>query len=277
MRGKKFGFIEFIFLLTFLITAFSLRFSSFAQAPALYDRLGGIHAVASVVDDFIERLLADPVVTKNEKVVSALGRISKPGLKYLVTEFVASATGGPQKYTGRSMKDSHAHLAITEDEWGAAVKDLLATLEKFNVPKQEQNELVAVVATTKGDIVTAKPPTPVPQVPTGAAPTEAPAVPPPSQVVPQVPPIAAPEVVAPQAVPEKTVPVVPPPQVLPTIQEVPQEAAPSVVPAQAVPQAEILDVVPQLPEAQVQEGATSDVVIPPPDVIPQVPVQPETP
>lgn len=287
MKSMRFYLIRFIFLLTFLFSVFLLRFNSTAQAPALYDRLGGIHAVASVVDDFIERLLADPIITKNEKVVSAIGRISKPGLKYLVTEFVASATGGPQKYTGRSMKDSHAHLAITQDEWNAAVKDLLATLEKFNVPKKEQDELVAIVATTHDDIVTAKPPAPAPQAPAGAVPT-APAVPPPSQVVPQVPPPAAPEAAIPQVVPEKAIPVVPPPQVLPQIiPEAPTQAvpaAPADVLPQKAPETQPPDVVPQVLQ---EEGSPSvapavadpksDAPILPPDVEPQVPVQPQTP
>lgn len=268
MLNKKLN--ELALLLVFLLFVSIFKFSLIAQAqtPSLYDRLGGIHAVASVIDDFIERLLADPVITKNEKVVSALGRISKPGLKYLVTEFVSQATGGPQKYTGRSMKDSHAHLDITEDEWNAAVKDLFASLDKFNVPKQEQNELVAIVATTKEDIVTAKPPTP--------APVLAP------QVAPQAELPTAPQE-PPQAVPQAP-PAVPPPQVLPKVQEAPQEAAPSgVVPTQVAPQAEIPDVVPQVPRVQVDAVTqpvtepASDVVIPPPDVVPQVPVQPQTP
>jgi hemoglobin len=63
-------------------------------------------------------------------------------------------TGGPQVYTGRSMKDAHHHLHITEVEWDAMVSDFVATLDRFNVPKPEQQELLTIVATTKGDIVT---------------------------------------------------------------------------------------------------------------------------
>jgi hemoglobin len=66
------------------------------------------------------------------------------------------ATGGPCLYTGRSMKASHAGLGITEADWDAAVADLVATLNKFNVPAKEQGELAAILATVKGDIVEKK-------------------------------------------------------------------------------------------------------------------------
>jgi hemoglobin len=63
------------------------------------------------------------------------------------------ATGGPQKYTGRSMRDSHQHLNITSGEWEAFMDDFQQTLEKFSVPAAEQTELRAIVQSTYGDIV----------------------------------------------------------------------------------------------------------------------------
>lgn len=152
----------------FLTTILFFNFSSVnaqENVTSLHDRLGGVYAIAAVIDDFVEGLLKNEVVAKNEKVAAALGRITKAGLKYRVTEFVSQATGGPEKYTGRTMKDSHAGLAITEEEWNATVGELLKSLAKFSVPKKEQDELIAIVATTKGDIVTAKVPTPPPPAP----------------------------------------------------------------------------------------------------------------
>lgn len=132
---------------------------SFAQAPSpsLYDRLGGSNEISAIVDDFAERLVVNPVVNGNESVVDALNKINKASLKFHLIEFVCEKTGGPQKYTGRSMKETHKNLNITEAEWAAMVKDFLASLKKFNVPEKEQNELVSIIATTKPDIVTAKP------------------------------------------------------------------------------------------------------------------------
>jgi hemoglobin len=63
------------------------------------------------------------------------------------------AAGGPQKYTGRSMGDSHRHLMITEDEWQAFMNDVQQTLDKFEVPEPERQELIAIVESTKEAIV----------------------------------------------------------------------------------------------------------------------------
>jgi hemoglobin len=75
------------------------------------------------------------------------------GFKYLVTEMVCWAAGGPQKYSGRSMGDSHRHLMITEEECQAFMEDFQQTLDKFDVPGTEQQELKAIVESTKESIV----------------------------------------------------------------------------------------------------------------------------
>jgi hemoglobin len=80
-------------------------------------------------------------------------RVPPAGFKYLVTELVCQATGGPQKYTGRSMTDSHVHLKITGQEWEAFLDDFQHTLDKFAVPAEEQAELKAIVDSTRSDIV----------------------------------------------------------------------------------------------------------------------------
>jgi hemoglobin len=66
---------------------------------------------------------------------------------------VCWAAGGPQQYTGRSMRDSHQHLLITAAEWDAFLDDFQQTLDKFGVPQPEQAELKAIVASTRADIV----------------------------------------------------------------------------------------------------------------------------
>jgi hemoglobin len=121
--------------------------------PMLYDRLGGVYSIAAVVDDFIDRVMHNPVLNANPAVDEAHHRVSAAGFKYYVTEMVCWATGGPQKYTGRAMSESHEHLKITEDEWAAFCKDFDDTMTKFNVPEEERNELFAIVESTKGDIV----------------------------------------------------------------------------------------------------------------------------
>jgi hemoglobin len=133
---------------------------AFAQAPAadqaaasLYDRLGGAYAIASVVDDFIERLLVNETLNANPAIKQARDRVPKAGLKFHVTTLVCQATGGPCKYVGRTMKAAHAHLNISEKEWEAMVADFKVTLNRFAVPAAEQQQLIAIVASTKPDIV----------------------------------------------------------------------------------------------------------------------------
>jgi hemoglobin len=123
---------------------------------SLYERLGGVYAIAAVVDDFIDRIMDDPRLNANPKVNEAHHRVSRAGFKYLVTEQVCAAAGGPQRYTGRSMYDSHIHLDITEPEWQVFLDHLKQTLAKFKVPESEQAELFAIVASTKDDIVLPK-------------------------------------------------------------------------------------------------------------------------
>ena len=89
----------------------------------------------------------------NPQVAEAHHRVSRAGFKYLVTEQVCHAAGGPQRYTGRSMSDSHAHLRITEPEWQAFLDDLRQTFDRFNVPAAERGELLAIVESTKPEIV----------------------------------------------------------------------------------------------------------------------------
>jgi hemoglobin len=122
---------------------------------SLYERLGGTYSIAAVVDDFIDRITIDPRLNANPLVDEAHHRVPRSGFKYLVTEMMCWATGGPQQYTGKSMSDSHAHLKITPSEWDAFMDDLNQTLAKFQVPAQEQKEVVAIVESTRRDIAVA--------------------------------------------------------------------------------------------------------------------------
>ena len=121
---------------------------------SLYERLGGVYSIATVVDDFIERLLVDATLNGNPAIKEARDRVPKAGLKFQVTALVCEVTGGPCKYTGRDMKTAHAHLNIAEKDWDAMVSDFRMTLNKFKVPAKEQEELIQIVGSTKRDIVT---------------------------------------------------------------------------------------------------------------------------
>ena len=120
---------------------------------SLYQRLGGIYPIAAVVDDFIDRIMVDPRLNANPLVEEAHHQVSKAGFKYLVTEMVGWATGGPQKYTGRSMAETHKDLKITADEWTAFLDDFHQTMQTFDVPTAEEAELTAIINSTRADIV----------------------------------------------------------------------------------------------------------------------------
>jgi len=123
------------------------------SSASLYDRLGGVYSIAAVVDDFVDRVMNDSRLNANPKVDEAHHRVPPAGFKYLVTEMVCWAAGGPQLYSGRSMRESHEHLGITSGEWEAFLDDLRQTFDHFAVPAAERAELLAIVESTKGDIV----------------------------------------------------------------------------------------------------------------------------
>ena len=120
---------------------------------SLYERLGGAWKIAILVDDFIDRILTDPRFDVNPRIKEASARVSRAGLKYLVTEMTCWATGGPQTYTGRSMAESHRHLMVTEREWAWFMDDFQRSLDACNVRKPEQLELAALLERSKDAIV----------------------------------------------------------------------------------------------------------------------------
>ena len=132
--------------------SFTLSAQSAAK-PSLYKRLGGYDAIAAVTDDFIGRLLADQ---RFAKFFAGASTDSKGKIRQHVVEQLCNATGGPCVYMGRTMKQSHAGLGITEDDWNESVKHLVASLDKFKVPEAEKGELLAIASSLKADIVEKK-------------------------------------------------------------------------------------------------------------------------
>ena len=123
---------------------------------SLYDRLGGVSPISVVVDTFIDLLFVNDVLNANPAIKAARDRVPRAVLKYHVTALVCQETGGPCKYTGRGMKESHAHLNISEKEWQAMLADFRRAMNNYGVPAKEQQELLAIVESTKKDIVVRK-------------------------------------------------------------------------------------------------------------------------
>lgn len=128
-------------------------------AKTLYERLGGEPAIKAVVDDLVARLAADPKVNVTRKGTQKEWNPTPENvakLKKNFVDFVGMATGGPQKYTGKSMKEVHAGMQITPAEFEAAAVNLKATLDKLKVPPAEQAELMRIVGSTAPDIIEKK-------------------------------------------------------------------------------------------------------------------------
>jgi hemoglobin len=128
-----------------------------AKAPSLYDRLGGVNNIAVIIDDVIERSYVDEVFKANPLIEEAHKRFPKAVYKYNATSLACMVMGGPQRYTGRSLKDAHQHLKINEAEWQELKKIFRDSMTSFKVPEKEQNEILGIIESTKGDIVVPSP------------------------------------------------------------------------------------------------------------------------
>jgi hemoglobin len=151
--------------------------NTYAQAPknspkksgtneiSLYERLGGIFAIAAVVDHFSDAVVKNPVAGQNSKNpqlrewhTKNLGRL--PGLKFQRTLWVANAAGGPFKFTATKpgktplgLEEAHRDLKITSEEFDAVAEELAKSLDFAKVPKREKDEVLAAFAAHKNEVI----------------------------------------------------------------------------------------------------------------------------
>jgi hemoglobin len=119
---------------------------------SLYERLGGYDAVAAVASDLLPRLRSDSLLAR---FWSHRGEDGVAREQQLLIDFLCSNAGGPVYYTGRDMKTSHEGMQIDENDWSAFLGHLSATLEAFQLPPRERDEVVAFIQSTRADIVQA--------------------------------------------------------------------------------------------------------------------------
>ena len=137
-----------VIMLVTSIIAFSLP--AVAQEKSLYERLGGYDAISAVVDDFAPKLFADPVVGKR---FFGMSDDSREGFRQKNKNLVCIATGGPCKIISRPAKVAHGGMKIKASEFDIVANHLVDTLNKFKVPEKEHQELMAIIATLRPDIV----------------------------------------------------------------------------------------------------------------------------
>ena len=120
------------------------------MSDTLYARLGGYDAIAAVVDNLLPRLTSDPELGRFWK---HRGEDGVRRERQLLIDFLCASAGGPLYYVGRDMKTSHRGMGISEEDWGAFIGHLEATLDNFHVPPKERAEVLAFAESTKRDIV----------------------------------------------------------------------------------------------------------------------------
>jgi hemoglobin len=131
---------------------------------SLYERLGGVFAIAAVVNEFSDALIKDPIVGQgspnpalNEWHTNSLGRL--PGLKFMRTLWLCNVAGGPFQFsatrpgsTALGLEEAHRALRISPAEFDEVAAVLARTLDAFSVPEREKGEVLAAFAAHKGEV-----------------------------------------------------------------------------------------------------------------------------
>ena len=106
-----------------------------------------------MVRDLLKGLSSNETLNANPKIAEARKRVNPDELRKKTIDFLCAATGGPDQYEGRTMKESHVHLDVTAGEWEAMTEQFVLVLATHQVPQKETNELLALVESLRADIV----------------------------------------------------------------------------------------------------------------------------
>ena len=131
---------------------------------SLYERLGGVFAIAAVIDHFSDAVVQNPIVGQQsenpalrEWHTNNLGRL--PGLKFMRTLWVCNVAGGPFEYTATrpgstpvGLEEAHRDLQISPEEFDEVAAELGRTLDAVKVPQREKDEVLAAFAAHKGEV-----------------------------------------------------------------------------------------------------------------------------
>ena len=134
------------------------------QDKSLYERLGGVFAIAAVMDHFSDAVVKNRMVGQgsdnpelNEWHTQQLGRL--PGLKFMRTLWVCDVSGGPLHFsatkpgaTELGLEEAHRELKISSEEFDEVAAELGRSLDHFKVPEQEKGEVLAAFAAHKGEV-----------------------------------------------------------------------------------------------------------------------------
>lgn len=129
-----------------------------AEEASLYERVGGIFAIAAVVDRFSDAIITNPKLNVNPYLKAwneTESEFRLPGLKFGRTQWVAALAGGPYEYTGLPLDEAHKEFHMTAEEFAEVGAEIVRALEFYQVPEREIQELVAAYMTAMPDVVSA--------------------------------------------------------------------------------------------------------------------------
>ena len=131
---------------------------------SLYERHGGVFAIAAVVDHFSDAIVKNPIVGQESKNPALREWHTKqltrlPGLKFMRTLWVCNVAGGPFEYSATKpgkttvgLEEAHRELRISPQEFDEVAAELGRTLDAFKVPQQEKSEVLSAFAAHKGEV-----------------------------------------------------------------------------------------------------------------------------
>jgi hemoglobin len=117
---------------------------------SLYKRMGGYDTIAAITDDFLTKLVAHEQM---KRFFFGASESTRTRRRQHIVDFICAKTGGPCAYTGRSMKDSHKGLSITEDDWNTLLELFLQSLKKCGLRHSESQDLMDLISSLKSDIL----------------------------------------------------------------------------------------------------------------------------
>ena len=124
-----------------------------APTPSLYERLGGTYGIAGAVDVLADRLYDNASANQNPHVAAFHSQAGHAGFKFLVTAWSIEQAGGPACYPGRDMRESHAHLSVSDFEFDIVATEIAATLYHVGVPPQEHQEFMTIIESYRSMVV----------------------------------------------------------------------------------------------------------------------------
>ena len=127
------------------------------KEQTLYERIGGVNAIAMVVERFSDEIVKNPKLNVNRALRewNQTGRLA--GLKFMRTLWLCQAAGGPFHYTGKPLSEAHADLHITSGEFDEVGAEISKALDHFKVPEREKQEVLAAIVANKGEVINPSP------------------------------------------------------------------------------------------------------------------------